>query len=117
LVIDVKVLKTLEQEVGAEYLPDIIDSYLSEAPALVDEITTAVALGDCEPVTRGAHPLKSSSANLGAMVLSELARKLELAGREHDLEKIRQEVVPLSDLFEQTREELQRARRELDLAD
>jgi len=108
-IIDVKVLNTLMLDVGAEFLPNIVDSYLSEASALVEAITAAAAYGDCEQVTKGAHPLKSSSANLGAMVLAELTRKLELAGSEQDLEKIRQEVVQLSDLFRRTQDELQSA--------
>ncbi len=93
-------------DVGAELLPQIIDTYLSEAAARVDAITAAAACGNCELVAKEAHPLKSSSANLGAMRLTELASLLEHAGREHDLEKIALAVLHLPRLLEQTREAL-----------
>ncbi|MDA9981342.1 ATP-binding protein [Gammaproteobacteria bacterium] len=110
-IIDAKILSVLIVDVGTELLPQIIDTYLSEAPARVDAITAAAACGNCELVAKEAHPLKSSSANLGAMRLAELASQLEHAGREHDLEKIVLEVLHLPSLFEQTREELLRVRR------
>jgi HPt (histidine-containing phosphotransfer) domain-containing protein len=107
-IIDTKILSVLIGDVGAELLPLIIDKYLSEAPARVDAIIAAAACGNCELVAKEAHPLKSSSASLGAMGLAELASQLENAGREHDLEKIVLEVLHLPSLFEQTREELLR---------
>ena len=107
-IIDAKILSVLIANVGAELLPQIIDTYLSEVPARVDAITAAAACGNCELVEKEAHPLKSSSAYLGAMGLAELASQLERAGREHDLEKIVLEVLHLPSLFEQTREELLR---------
>ena len=95
-------------DVGAELLPQIIGIYLSEVPAQVDAITAAAACGNCELVAKEAHHLKSSSAYLGAMGLAELASQLEHAGREHDLEKIVQEILHLPSLSEQTREEFLR---------
>jgi PAS domain S-box-containing protein len=107
-IIDTKILGVLIGDVGAELLPQIIDKYLSEVLARVDAITAAAACGNCELVAKEAHPLKSSSASLGAMGLAELASQLENAGREHDLEKIVLEALHLPSLFEQTREELLR---------
>jgi CheY-like chemotaxis protein/HPt (histidine-containing phosphotransfer) domain-containing protein len=107
-IIDAEILGVLIEDIGAELLPKVIDKYLSEVPARVDAITAAAACGNCELVAKEAHPLKSSSASLGAMGLAELASQLEHAGREHDLEKIVREVLHLPTLFEQTREELLR---------
>jgi HPt (histidine-containing phosphotransfer) domain-containing protein len=107
-IIDTKILSLLKVNVGAELLPKIIDTYLSEGSAKVDAITAAAARGECDLVAKEAHPLKSSSAYLGAMSLAELASQLEHAGREHDLEKILQEVLHLPSLSEQTLEELLR---------
>jgi len=111
-IIDAKILGVLIVDIGAELLPRIIDTYLSEVPARVDAITAAAACGNCERVAKEAHPLRSSSANLGAMGLAELASQLEQAGREHDLEKIVREVLHLPSLFELTRTELLRVRRD-----
>jgi CheY-like chemotaxis protein len=105
-ILDTKILSVLIGEIGDELVPIVIDAYLSEIPARVDAITAAAACGNCELVAKEAHPLKSSSAYLGAMGLAELAGLLEQAGREHNLEKIVLEVLHLPSLFEQTRKEL-----------
>ena len=43
-----------------------------------------------------AHALKSSSANVGANVLADLCRRLEIMGRENDLS----EALTIHELFE-----------------
>jgi len=108
-IFDPKILDVLVENVGAELMPQIIDSYLSEVVVRIEAITSAADCGNCELVEMEAHPLKSSSTIFGAMGLAELASKLEYAGRGHDLEKIRQGALHLPRLFEQTREELLRA--------
>jgi len=107
-IIDANILSALRVNVGAECLPQIIDAYLLEGSVRVDAITAAAASGDCELVAKEAHPLKSSSANMGAIRLAKLAGSLEHAGLEHDLEKIGLDVLDLPSLSEQTREELLR---------
>lgn len=108
LVFDTNIFGVLVRDVGAEHMPKVIDKYLSEVPARVDAITAAAARGDCDLVAREAHPLKSSSAYLGAIGLAELANQLEHAGREHDLETIKLMVLQLPSLFEQTRDKIPR---------
>ncbi|MBT4520021.1 MAG: response regulator [Halieaceae bacterium] len=109
-IIDTEILSTLTRDVGTELLPKIIDKYLSEIPVRVNAITAAADSNDCALIAKEAHPLKSSSAYMGAMGLAELASTLEQAGLELNLEKIKQEVLHLPGLFEQTREELTRAK-------
>ncbi len=109
-VMDADVLSVLGSNVGAELLPQIIDAYLAECMERVNAIVAASESGDCALVAKEAHPLKSSSENIGALRLADLARSLEHAGREQDLEKIVQEISQLPGLSEQTREELLRLR-------
>ena len=104
--IDVKVLAQLSADVGAELLPEIIDSYLSEIPARVEAITTAASLGNCSLVAKEAHPLKSSSAAIGAMQLADLAGVLESAGREQNLQEIEVGTQSLVDTYDRTRDAL-----------
>jgi HPt (histidine-containing phosphotransfer) domain-containing protein len=105
-IIDVNVLDTLKEDVGAELLPQIFDTYLSELSLCIKAITAAAKCGDCEQVAAEAHPLKSSSAYFGAVALTELASQLERAGRECDLDTIRQEVLHLPQVSRQTKEKL-----------
>jgi HPt (histidine-containing phosphotransfer) domain-containing protein len=62
----------------------VLESYLKSAPGLMHGIRDAVKERDMSALVKSAHPLKSSSANVGAMELSTLARDLEFKGREND---------------------------------
>jgi HPt (histidine-containing phosphotransfer) domain-containing protein len=81
--IDRSVLEEL-YEIMEEDFVSVIKSYLSSAPGLMHGIRDAVKSGDMDALVKSAHPLKSSSANVGAMELSHLARELEFKGRERD---------------------------------
>ena len=104
--IDLEVLAQLSADVGAELLPEIIDSYLSEIPARVEAITTAASLGNCSLVAKEAHPLKSSSAAIGAMQLADLASVIESVGRAQNLQKIEVSTQSLVDTYDRTRNAL-----------
>ena len=81
--IDRSVLEEL-YEIMEEDFVSVLESYLKSAPGLMHGIRDAVKSGDMEGLVKSAHPLKSSSANVGAMELSILARDLEFKGRQGD---------------------------------
>lgn len=66
---------------GDEFIMEIIDIYLADAPKRLAELRQAHASGNGEAFTRAAHTLKSSSAYVGAKYFSDLAKALELASR------------------------------------
>ncbi len=66
----------------------LLIGYLDAAPGLIREIEAGILDGDAQRVILPAHSLKSSSANVGAMKLSALACRLELAARQGDLAAI-----------------------------
>ena len=70
-------IRALEGEENRGLLERIINLYLSDAPRLVEGILSAAEKGETESILRAAHTLKSSSANVGAIGLSELCRKVE----------------------------------------
>jgi HPt (histidine-containing phosphotransfer) domain-containing protein len=51
----------------------------------MDEITRALQSNDLYLYTTYVHALKSASANVGAMKMSEFAKSLELAGKNEDV--------------------------------
>ena len=51
--------------------------YMDFAPKAVAELKAALGASDCTQLKSTAHSLKSSSANVGAMTLAELCKKLE----------------------------------------
>ena len=77
--------RELSEEFGDEFLLELIQIYLDDAPKRLAELRQALAAGDVQRSTGAAHTLKSSSANIGAMRFSELMRDMEGCGRAGDL--------------------------------
>ena len=81
--LDRTTLEALFESVGRdpEFLAELIDTYVADAPVQVRSLQVALAAGDVEALIRPAHTLKSSSASLGALGLAEQCRQLEQAAR------------------------------------
>jgi signal transduction histidine kinase/CheY-like chemotaxis protein/HPt (histidine-containing phosphotransfer) domain-containing protein len=82
--IDAKVLQSFRDMVGENadlVLAEMIDCYLEDAPKLLSAIATAVTQGDAKQLRQASHTLKSSSATLGAITLSNLCQKIEVMSR------------------------------------
>jgi HPt (histidine-containing phosphotransfer) domain-containing protein len=83
-----KVLEELRASVGGDtaFVNDLIEAYLADSAGQLERIDAALAADDAKALVRPAHTLKSSSATVGAMDLSSLARTLEMAGRSGSLD-------------------------------
>ena len=83
-VLDDNVIAELRESVGGDdgFVAELAATYLAEAPEHMQALEEAVAAGDVAAAVRPAHTLKSSSASLGAMRLSEISRGIEFAARE-----------------------------------
>jgi len=77
--IDQDVLDDLEHSVGDDraFLRDLVETYLEDSPRLIAALRSGIAAGDVASTNRAAHTLKSTSASLGALGLSAMARELE----------------------------------------
>jgi len=82
-VLDKQVLAELYDIMEDDFV-SILQSFLGNAPSLMHGIKAAVQEKDLQALAGSAHSLKSSSANVGAMELSILARELEYKGRRQD---------------------------------
>src|SRR6187455_253300 len=80
--IDAQTFKALQDAAGAEFVVDLVKTFLEEAPAMIADLQDALAGGDTERFRRVAHSLKSNSNTFGATALGLLARDLELAAKE-----------------------------------
>jgi len=78
--IDASIIGDLLDTMGGEF-GDLVRVYLEDAPQRIAEMEAAAASGDALAQVAPAHTLKSSSANIGATSLSELARRIEHAAR------------------------------------
>lgn len=84
-VIDPPTFQALKEMSGADFMPELIDTFLEDAPHMMDELRRALAAGDAEAFRRTAHSLKSNCRTFGALGLAELARELEFIAREDRL--------------------------------
>ncbi len=105
-VIDQGTFDGLKAAVGADYVPELVNAFLEEAPALVAQLQTALAAGDAETFRRAAHSVKSNAATFGATRLFELARELEFMARENRLGEVGDRIEVLEDAFARAAAEL-----------
>ena len=82
--LDPKALQALRDMAGedaSEIITKVIDSYLEDAPQLLQALNAAITQGNATALLNAAHTLKSTSATLGATKLSQLCKDLEIIGR------------------------------------
>ncbi len=78
--LDPAVLQGLSDTVGADFVAELVETFASEAPAMLAELRAAQTAGAAERLRRAAHSLKSNAHTFGALRLAEGARALELGG-------------------------------------
>jgi HPt (histidine-containing phosphotransfer) domain-containing protein len=78
--IDRATFEELQQTAGAEFVLELIDTFLQEAPSMLNDLRDALAAKDADKFRRTAHSLKSNSNTFGALALGAMARELELGG-------------------------------------
>ena len=84
--LEASAIESLKGLGGEEFLAEVIDTFLSDAPALVVTLRTTHEQGDTEGLRRAAHTLKSNGQTFGAGGFSELCRELELRARRDELD-------------------------------
>jgi HPt (histidine-containing phosphotransfer) domain-containing protein len=78
--IDSATFEALKQMTGVDFVVELVDTFLQEAPAMLDELRRALAAQDADKFRRAAHSLKSNANTFGALTLGAMARELELGG-------------------------------------
>jgi signal transduction histidine kinase/CheY-like chemotaxis protein/HPt (histidine-containing phosphotransfer) domain-containing protein len=76
-----EVIQDLLEMMGTEFT-DLVRVYLEDTPKSLAALERAAAEGSVEGLVAPAHSLKSTSANLGALALSELAKGIEHGARQ-----------------------------------
>ena len=78
--IDLATFEALQQTAGTEFVGELVDTFLTEAPMMLEELRGALAAGNADRFRRAAHSLKSNSNTFGALTLGAMSRDLELGG-------------------------------------
>jgi len=84
--IDLATFEELKQMSGADFINELIDAFLDDAPHMIQNMQTAVTAADVESFRRNAHSLKSNAYTFGATELGALAKELEFMGKENNLD-------------------------------
>jgi HPt (histidine-containing phosphotransfer) domain-containing protein len=77
--LDSSALATLRESTGddAQFLADLVTTFLEETPAQLAELRAATAGANAADVRRVAHTLKSNGATFGIVRLARVCRELE----------------------------------------
>ncbi len=105
-VIDLSVYQELKDNTGADFIVELIDTFLDDTPRQIQEMRRALPAGDTETFRRAAHSLKSNSATFGARHLSELARELEMLAKENQLGQVGERIAAVDDEYTRVAKDL-----------
>lgn len=78
--IDAAVFAELRQTAGEDFVVELVETFLDEAPQMLREMRSALAGADAASLRRAAHSLKSNANTFGATALGAMAREIELGG-------------------------------------
>jgi HPt (histidine-containing phosphotransfer) domain-containing protein len=85
-IIDLPTFEALKEAMGADYLPELIQTYFEETPQLLLKLKQALTDRDFDAFRQAAHSIKSTSNSFGALQFGALAKELEMMGRERMLD-------------------------------
>lgn len=103
--IDKPTFEELKQMSGVDFINELIDAFLEDAPQMIQSMRTALEAKDVESFRRNAHSLKSNAHTFGATELGILAKELEFMAKENNLE-VGNRLEILSESFEKVADEL-----------
>src|SRR5690349_7822954 len=103
--IDPTTFNELKQMSGGDFINELIDAFLDDAPGMIRSMYTALDTKDVETFRRNAHSLKSNANTFGATELAGLAKELEFMAKENNL-AVGNRLEVLQEVFGKVAEEL-----------
>jgi HPt (histidine-containing phosphotransfer) domain-containing protein len=76
--IDMRTFSELQEAAGADFVIELIETFIDEAPQQLRVLREALSRGDEVAFRRSAHTLKSNGNTFGALAFSAVAREMEL---------------------------------------
>ncbi len=101
-------LQDLQIEGEPSIVKRVIEAYLTDSEPLISQLKEALPVNAREVLQRSAHSLKSSSANVGALRLSEISKELEMNCRDNSLEDAARLIAAIESEFIKAKEVLQK---------
>ncbi|MBP9693698.1 MAG: Hpt domain-containing protein [Alphaproteobacteria bacterium] len=88
-ILNQQILSHLEELLGDSYHL-VLETYISSSQTLIENLDEAMKSNDLILLSQYAHPLKSSSLQIGAVTLSECAAQIENPAKESDLKSMQE---------------------------
>jgi HPt (histidine-containing phosphotransfer) domain-containing protein len=92
-------LRELQEKGDPDIVAEVVGLFIKHSPEKISAIMLAAENGDAKGLQIAAHGLKSSSAYVGAMGLSALAKELEQMGRSQSLQGVRDKAEKLKEEY------------------
>ncbi|WP_295430101.1 Hpt domain-containing protein [uncultured Thiodictyon sp.] len=83
-----RTLAQLEEDLGAELLPEVLSTFLTETARRLGLLEARVGAGDAAGAADEAHALKGSAGTFGAMALRQAVDEMERSGRGGDAARL-----------------------------
>jgi HPt (histidine-containing phosphotransfer) domain-containing protein len=106
--LDMTTFEELKEVSGADFIDELVDTYLEDSPKLMAEMKSSLQSGDAETFRRAAHSLKSNSATFGASHLSGMAKELEMLAKENRLAEAGEKLPTVEEVLHAVEAELRR---------
>ena len=98
----------LARVMGDENLAIIlINTFLNDIPCQMDTLRQHLEADDCVAATRQSHTIKGAAANVGAMMLSQIAAEMESAGKSANLDEMKALLPRLEKQFKLTEQAME----------
>jgi HPt (histidine-containing phosphotransfer) domain-containing protein len=97
--IDRATFDALGSTAGTDFVRELVDTFLAEAPGMLSELRDALAADDATRFRRAAHSLKSNSNTFGALAFGAMAKDLELGGIARARERGGEAITRLTDEY------------------
>ena len=104
--LDDEALRNLRELGGDDFVREVVDVFLTDAPALIATLRRSLDQQNAEELRRTAHTLKSNASTLGAADFAELCRAVEHEAKAGRLEGLAQLVDRIEQEFGPFREAL-----------
>jgi HPt (histidine-containing phosphotransfer) domain-containing protein len=101
--LELSTIENLASFLSRENLLDLLNRYIQDSETLINKLKIVLTENNAQETTRLVHSLKSTSANIGAIKFSELAKSLEHLARTEKLDEVHLRLAELTELFEKTR--------------
>lgn len=88
IILEPSALDKLHDLDGAKFVGEMIGIFLDFVPKKIEAARRAGGTGDWQGVEQAVHPLKSCAGGVSALVLQELATRLEQLARDEQVETI-----------------------------